>query len=437
MDRAIDAAARAFNGWSTAPREQRRAVLGRVADRVVADAERLADAMATEVSKPITMARAEVKRLELTFRLAADFLVTPAREEIALDYDPRGVDYRCLVERVGIGPVLAIVPFNWPYNLAAHKLAASLAAGDTVVLKPSPLAMRSTLALAELVDACGLPPGVLNAVGCDALVAERAVADPRLKAVSFTGSERVGYRVLEVARDKRVILELGGDANALVFADADLDWAATRTSASAFGYAGQVCISAQHVRVQSSVLPAFRERLVAATVATRVGEPMDPGTVCGPMITEVAARRAIEWIDEAVALGAKRLVGGRRDGRLVEPTLLEDVPPTARLATEEAFAPILCLSEFRTTDEAFAAVNASRFGIHASVFTRDDVIIERAFRELEVGGLIVDDFPTLRFDAMPYGGVKRSGIGREGVRFAFEELSLPKVLLERRRDAQK
>jgi acyl-CoA reductase-like NAD-dependent aldehyde dehydrogenase len=189
--------------------------------------------------------------------------------------------------------------------------------------------------------------------------------------------------------------------------------------------------------VHASVLADFREQLLAATLATPYGDPLDPATVCGPMIDEDAARRAIAWIDEAVALGATLLAGGRREGRLVVPTLLEGVPATARLATEEAFAPILCLSSFATTEEGFAAVNASRFGIHTSVFTHDEAVVERAFRELEVGGVVIDDFPTLRFDAMPYGGVKRSGLGREGVRYAFEELSLPKVLLERRRDAQK
>ncbi|MBM4356588.1 MAG: aldehyde dehydrogenase family protein [Deltaproteobacteria bacterium] len=437
MDQAIAAASRAFAAWSSTPREERRRSLACVADRVHDEAERLADAMAREVGKPITMARAEVTRLELTFRLAADFLAAPAREEVPLDYDPRGASYRCFVERIGVGPVLAIVPYNWPYNLAAHKLAPALAAGNTVVLKPSPLAMISTLALVALVDACGLPPGVLNAVGCAEDVAERAVADPRIKAVSFTGSERVGFRVREVARDKPVVLELGGDASALVFPDADLEWAASRIAASAFGYAGQVCISAQHARVHAAILPAFRERLLAATLATPMGDPLEATTVCGPMIHEDAARKAIDWIEEAVALGARLLAGGRRDGRLVEPTLLEDVPRNARLATEEAFAPVVCLSSFADTEDAFAAVNASRFGLHVSVFTRDEALVERAFRELEVGGVVVDEFPTLRFDAMPYGGVKRSGVGREGIRYAFDELSVPKVLLERRPVIQK
>jgi acyl-CoA reductase-like NAD-dependent aldehyde dehydrogenase len=432
MDRALDAAAAAFPAWSRSPREERRAVLERIAERVTRDAEVLAATMAREVHKPITMARAEVQRLALTFRLAAQLLDEEARVELPLGFDARGADFRAFVERVGLGPVLAIVPYNWPYNLAAHKIAPALAAGNTVIVKPSPLALRSTLALVRLVHACGLPPGVVNALGCDPAVAERAAADPRVKLVSFTGSELVGYRVREVAKDKPVVLELGGDASALVFADADLAWAASRIALSAYGYAGQVCISAQHARVEASAHEAFRAALVEATRATPFGDPLEPTTVCGPMIREDAARRAAAWLEEAVRGGAKVLAGGTRAGSLFAPTLVEGVPQGCKLATEEVFAPILCLSTFSSEKEAYAAVNASRFGIHASVFTRDEARVERAFHALEVGGVVVGDMPSLRFDNMPYGGVKRSGQGREGVRYAYEEMSTPKVLLARR-----
>lgn len=432
MDEAIASAARAFPAWSRSTRAERRTVLERVADLVEARADELAEGMAREVKKPITLARAEVTRLAVTFRLAARLLDGRAREELPLDYDARGADHRCYVERVGLGVVLAIVPYNWPYNLAAHKLAPALAAGNTVVLKPSPLAYRSTMRLVRILDEAGLPAGVLQALGGAPAVAERAVSDPRVALVSFTGSERVGFRVREVAGPKPVVLELGGDASALVFADADLSFAARRIALSAFGYAGQVCISAQHARVERHALDAFRAVLVAETEAVVVGDPLDPKTVCGPMIDESAAERAVSWIDEAVRFGARVLVGGRRDGATVYPTLLEGVPPEARLAHEEAFAPVLTLSAFDSAEEGIAAVNASRFGIHASVFTRDRTVAERAFRDLEVGGVVWNDLPTLRFDGMPYGGVKRSGIGREGVRYAFEAMSTPKVLLERR-----
>ncbi len=432
MDRAIEAAAQAFPVWSRAPRCERKALLERIAARVLVEADFLADTMAREVRKPVTWARAEVTRLAITFQLAAELAGAEAREELPLGFDARGANYRCFVERVGLGPVLAIVPYNWPYNLAAHKLAPALAAGNTVILKPSPLALRSTFALARLIEACGVPPGVLNVVGCDAGVAELAVKDPRVKCVSFTGSEAVGFRVREVAKDKPLVLELGGDASALVFADAELGWAASRIATSGYGYAGQVCISAQHARAEAAIYPAFREAMVAETLAIPYGDPLDPNTVCGPMITGAAASRAMEWISEAESAGARVLAGGRREGDLVTPTLLEGVPKGCRLASEEAFAPVVCLASFDTEAEAFAAVNASRFGIHASVFTKDKARIERAFRDLDVGGVIVDDFPTLRFDNMPYGGVKRSGVGREGVRYAYEEMSLPKVLLVRR-----
>jgi len=432
MDEAIAAASRAFPAWSRTTRAERRELLMRVASMVETQLDVLAEEMAREIAKPIVWARAEVTRLAVTFRLAAELLDARAREELSLERDARGRDYCCEVERFGVGVVLAIVPYNWPYNLAAHKLAPALAAGDTVVLKLSPLAYRSTMALVRLIQEAGLPPGVLNALGGSPEVSERAVADPRIALVSFTGSEAVGFRVREVAGGRPVILELGGDASALVFADADLGFAATRIATSAYGYAGQVCISAQHARVEASALDSFREALIAETRALPVGDPLDPKTVCGPMIDEHAAIRALDWIDEAVALGARLLVGGTREGRLVYPTLLEGVPPLAKLAHEEAFAPVLTLSSFASAEEAFAAVNASRFGLHASVFTRDQVLVERAFRELEVGGVIWNDHPSMRFDVMPYGGVKRSGMGREGLRYAYEAMSTPKVLLGRR-----
>ena len=432
MERTLDAASGAFPAFRSSPREERQALVVRIAASVRERAEELAQLMAVEVGKPIAWARAEVTRLAVTFELAGELLDEPARTELSLQRDARGADYRCFVERVGIGPVLAIVPYNWPYNLAAHKLAPALAAGNPVVLKPSPQAALSTLTLAELIHAAGAPPGVIGAVCCGPEVAEAAARDPRIAMVSFTGSERVGWHIKELVTNKPVVLELGGDASVLVFADADLDLAAARACLGGYGYAGQVCISVQHVRAHADVYDAVRERLTRMTLATAFGDPLLPATVCGPLISSHAADRVMAYIDEARRGGGKVLAGGEREGNVVLPTLLEDVPGSCKLAQEEVFGPVMTLSRFGSAEEAFAAVNRSRFGIQCGIFTHDEALIAAAFRELDVGGVVVNDFPTLRFDVMPYGGVKRSGVWREGLRYAYDEMTLPKVLLGRR-----
>jgi len=273
---------------------------------------------------------------------------------------------------------------------------------------------------------------VVNALLCDNSVAESIALDSRIAMVSFTGSERVGWHLRSLLPEKPIVLELGGDASALVFPDADLDWAVARIATSAYGYAGQVCISAQHMRVERPVYDEVRERMIAATEATPTGDPLREETVCGPLISAEAAERVMEWIAEAESNGATVLAGGNRVGNVVEPTLIEGVGRECRLATDEVFGPVLTLSRFEDEDHGYSMVNQSRFGIHASVFTRDSARIERAYRSLQVSGVIANDFPTLRFDAMPYGGLKRSGLGREGVCYAYDEYTNPKVLLERR-----
>lgn len=428
---ALDAAHRAFDAWKRTPRHERQALLRRVASKVRERSDELGEVMSAEVGKPITWARAEVARLAVTFDLAADLLSAPSGVMEPADMDPRGVGHWLRVERFPVGVVLAIVPYNWPYNLAAHKLAPALAAGCTVVLKPSRAAALSTMTLARLIHECGCPPGVLNAVNVAPQLAERMALDARVKFVSFTGSPAVGWALKAKVPEKRVSLELGGNGFAWVCRDADLDWAAQRIAAGAYGYAGQVCIAVQHVLCEESVYPSFRAKLIDATRNTPWGDPSDPNTVCGPLISSDDADRVLEWVEEAVSAGASVLAGGNRVNQVVEPTLVEGVPPHVRLGCEEVFGPVATVESSPSFQAMIERVNAGPYGIHCGVFTRDLALAERAFQELEVGGVVVGDGPTLRLDAMPYGGVKRSGFGREGVRYAFEEMTEPKAMLVR------
>ncbi|WP_025228340.1 aldehyde dehydrogenase family protein [Fimbriimonas ginsengisoli] len=430
----VDAAHSAYQSWRESPRHLRQALLRRIAALVREREAELVELLTLEVGKPIVWSRGEVARLALTFDYAADILGTYGLEAIPVDTDARGEGLRCTVERFPIGVIFCIVPYNWPYNLTAHKLAPALASGNTVVVKPSPLAPLSTLTLMRLIHEAGCPPGVVNAWnGPPALAQRLLVEDPRIRMLSFTGSVAVGWKLKELLPDRRVLLELGGDASAIVHGDADLEWAAARSIAGGFGYAGQICISIQHVLVQSSIYDAMRSRLIAATESCRYGEPLDEATVCGPMISNEAADRVQQMIDEAVGAGATIIAGGGRQGRLLRPVLLENVQPGTRLAHEEVFGPVLTLSRYETIDEAIVRVNESPYGIQTGIFTHSLAVAERAFRRLDVGGVIVNDYPTLRFDNMPYGGNKRSGFGREGVRYAMDEMTESKTMLVRPR----
>jgi acyl-CoA reductase-like NAD-dependent aldehyde dehydrogenase len=430
---AVETSAVAFEKWRRSTRLDRQRLLRSIAGVVRARESELAELLTLEVGKPISWAKGEVDRLAITFDLAGDLVSQYGGQWIPVDFDERGDGYRCVAERVPVGPVLAIVPYNWPYNLAAHKIAPALAVGCTVVLKASHQAPLSTLSLARLINEAGCPPGVVNAVYCEPEVAEAMALDSRIKMISFTGSPSVGWRLKKVAAEKRVSLELGGDATAIVCADGDLDFAVQRCVAGGYGYAGQICIAVQHVTVESSVYDKFKDSMVKATLACPSGDPKDPTTVCGPMISSEAVDKVMSWIDEAVSAGARLLAGGTRAGNVIAPTLLEDVPFSTKLGHEEVFGPVLTLSRFETLDEAIATVNASSYGIQCGLFTHDIRLVEKAFREIDTGGLIVGDYPTLRFDNLPYGGIKKSGFGREGVQFAMDEMTEWKTLLIRGR----
>lgn len=425
-EQAVLAAREAFPTWRHTAREQRRELLQNVAESIRARRDELAELMALEIGKPVSLALGELDRCALTFDLAAQATEMLAPESFDLTFDTRGKGYSGSAQRFPIGPVLCITPYNWPFNLAAHKIAPALAAGNTVILKGSPLSALCSLTLARLIHEAGFPPGVLNAIQGEPPIAEWVARHPEVAMVSFTGSPAVGFHLKEMLPHKRVALELGGDAFAIVCADSDLDWAASRCAAGAYGYAGQVCISVQHVLAEGAIYESFRDKLIAATDSTPTGDPRDRRTICGPLMTNDAADRVLAWIDEAEQSGARILAGGNRIGNVIEPTLVEapaEVAGNPKLFTEEVFGPVLTLRPYQAFEAALHRVNASQFGLQVGLFTNHEERIARAYDILEVGGLVVGDFPTLRFDNMPYGGVKRSGFGREGVRFAIEEMT--------------
>ena len=428
---AVDSGHDAFASWRHSPRRERQALLRRIAALVRERKDELVEVLTLEVGKPIVSSEGEVARLALTFEDAADEASRFGLEQLPVDMDARGDGYRLTVERFPIGVILGIVPYNWPYNLAAHKLAPALATGNTIVLKPSQQAPLSTLLLAKLIHEAGCPPGVVNAVNVASKEVLPVAQDPRVKMVSFTGSPSVGWMLKKELSDKRVSLELGGNATAIVAEDADLEWAIPRIVTGGYAYAGQICISIQHVLVHSSRYHDVRSCLIQGTMDCPSGDPSDRKVVCGPLISSSAADKVVEWIEEAVRLGGRVIAGGERSGNVIEPTLVENVPGAAKLSCQEVFGPVMTIAPYDTLDEAIDRVNASDYGIHCGIFTSDLRVAEKAFREIEVGGVIVNDYPTMRFDNMPYGGVKRSGFGREGIRYAMEEMTELKAMLVR------
>ena len=411
----------------------RAAALMHVSSRLAARVEEVARLITAENGKPIVWARSEATRAAETFRWAAEEVRRDGGELLRLDTETSAVGRAAIVRRFPRGPVLAIAPFNFPLNLVAHKLAPALAVGAPVLVKPAPSTPLSALLLGELLAETELPAGMWSVLPVPNAEMPALVQDPRLPVVSFTGSVPVGWSIRDAVPRKHVTLELGGNAAAVVLgdwsSDADLDLAARRIATFATYQGGQSCISVQRVLVDRSVHDRLLERLVAEVGALATGDPSDDATIVGPLVDEAAARRVEEWVDEAVADGAKVLVGGVRDGSSYAPTVLVEVPADARCTTEEIFGPVLTVTPFDTTEEAFALVNDSRFGLQAGLFTHDLRAAFAAHRELEVGGVVVGDVPTLRSEQMPYGGTKESGVGREGLRYAMDDYTYERVLV--------
>lgn len=427
---AIEAARGGFAKMRALPRHARRELLARIADAITQARQSLGEELARSCGKPIAQALGEVDRAAMTFSLAADEARRFGGEVVPLDVDPRTVGYAGLVHRFPVGPISAITPFNFPLNLLAHKVAPAIAVGSSLVVKPPPQCPQMAFRLAGIMAECGLPAGAYNVLHLPIAVAEQLATDPRFAMLTFTGSPAVGWHLKNVAGKKKVCLELGGNAAAVVHEDAgDLDWVAQRLALGAFAYAGQVCIKVQRVLVHQPIYDKFIEKLVSATSALPCGDPLDPKTVVGPMIDSAAADRVESWTREAVAAGAEPLLATRRQGTVLTPGILARVPRDAKVSCKEIFGPVSIVMPYRDWAEALTLVNDSDFGLQAGIFTHDINRIFAAFNGLEVGGVVVNDFPTLRVDNFPYGGVKDSGFGREGVRYAMEEMSEPRMLV--------
>ncbi len=426
---AIAAAVKAFGTTRRLPAFERQRVLRHVAHSIAERKEQFAHTIAQEAGKPIKAARSEVDRAIFTFTVAAEESTRISGEYLPLDWQEFTVGRWGIVRRFPVGPVAGITPFNFPLNLVAHKIAPSIATGCPMVLKPGSKTPLTALLLAEAVQQAGWPDGALNVLPLSNEDAGLLVSDDRLKLISFTGSAAVGWGIKQRSGKKKVLLELGGNAGVIVHGDADLEFAASRCVAGGFTYAGQSCISVQRILVESSAFGKFTELLLAGVARLRTGDPLDESTDLGPMIRESDAARAAQWVEEAVRGGARLLCGGHRNGSLMEPTVLTGTEPEMKVNCQEIFAPVVTLEAYDSFDDALRRVNNSPYGLQAGVFTRDVKRLFTAFEELEVGGLIAGDVPTFRIDNMPYGGVKDSGLGREGLRYAIEEMTEPRLLV--------
>jgi len=428
---AVHHAAASMRRTRALPRWKRREILEDVAAALLAQKERFAQLIVAEAGKPIRLARTEVDRSVLTFKTAAEEAARLGGESIPLDLTEGNEERWGLVQRFPVGPVLAITPFNFPLNLVAHKVAPAIAAGCPILLKPSPQTPFTALALGEVILKAGWHEEALAVLPLSntdtAWLAEK---EDRLKLVSFTGSAKVGWELKSHSGRKRVLLELGGNAAMILHGDwPDLDEAAQRTVFGAFNFAGQSCVSVQRVFVERGIFQPFLQKVVELSGKLSVGNPSDEATEVGPMVRPSEAKRIEAWIKEAIDGGAKLVAGGERKGSVFSPTILTDTKPGMKIRDEEAFGPVLIVEPYEDFEQALADVNHSRFGLQAGLMTLDAGRIMTAFRELEVGALIVGDTPNWRLDPMPYGGVKDSGLGREGIRSAIEEMTEPRMMV--------
>jgi acyl-CoA reductase-like NAD-dependent aldehyde dehydrogenase len=435
IDQAIEAAEHATKAMQAFPAYKRQEVLNHCVKRFEERFEEIAMALCLEAGKPIKDSRGEVTRLIDTFRIAAEEAVRIGGEVVPMDITPRAKGYTGMWKRVPIGPCSFISPFNFPLNLAAHKVAPAIAAGCPFILKPASLTPIGALIIGEILAETDLPEGAFSILPCHRDGADLFTTDDRLKLLSFTGSPDVGWQLKAKAGKKPVVLELGGNAACLVDEGTDVDDAVARIVFGAYYQSGQSCISVQRIIVHESLYDEVKAKLTKAVNALVHGDPRDENTFIGPMISEKEATRLHNWAIDAVEKGAKVLCGGQRDGAMLEATLLENVDSHLDVNQQEAFGPVAILSKFTDFDKALEAINDSMFGLQAGLFTKDIYKIQKAWNELEVGGVVIGDVPSYRVDHMPYGGVKDSGLGREGVRYAIEDMTELRMLVIRNPNA--
>jgi len=428
LEDAVKSSQRAFEITRKLPAYKRADILKNIVRGLEQRKEELAKTITLEAGKPITDSRGEVSRAINTFQIASEEAKRIEGEVIPLDLMQGSEGRLGIVRRFPIGPILGITPFNFPLNLVAHKVAPAIASGNTIILKPAPKTPITAILLGEIATEAGLPAGALNVIPCSNLLAEKLVTDDRIKKLSFTGSAAVGFKLKAKAGMKKITLELGGNAGVIIHSDADIDFAAKRCTIGGFSYAGQICISVQRIYVQKNIYGEFLDKFLANIKKLRMGDPMDESTNIGPMIEQGASQRTEEWLNEAIKDGAKILTGGKRNGNFFEPTVLTNTKPSMKVCGEEVFAPLVTVEQYDKFEESVVMVNNSLYGLQAGLFTRDIKNIFYAYNEIEVGGVIVNDIPTYRIDHMPYGGVKMSGFGREGIRYAINEMTELKLL---------
>lgn len=428
VEDALRTAERAFEVSRSLPAHRRGEILETASDIIRSRRGELARSIVLEAGKPIRDAEGEVDRAIITFWVASSEARRFGGEIIPLDLTPASEGRVGLIQRFPLGPVLGISPFNFPLNLVSHKVAPAIAVGNPIIIKPASATPITALLLADIVREAGLPSGCLTVLPVRSSLAERMVTDPRIKKLTFTGSAEVGWRLKQKAYNKRVTLELGGNAGLIIHSDADVEKLIPRVVTGSFSYSGQSCISVQRILVHQPSYEAFLEKFVRRTETLRLGDPLDRNVDVGPMIDEKAAAKAEEWVKKAASAGAKILTGGQRDGAFLKPTILTDVKHDMEVSCNEVFAPVVTVAPYTDFREAVRIVNDSRYGLQAGIYTSDMGRILYAFRNLEVGGIMVNDVPTFRVENMPYGGVKDSGYGREGLRYAMEEMTEMRLL---------
>jgi glyceraldehyde-3-phosphate dehydrogenase (NADP+) len=423
IESAIESATNAFKLTKNLPSYRRKEILQNISSELLKQKEELATLISIETGKPIKLSRIEVDRAINTFQIAAEEVDRINGEVLTLDITPQSEKRFGITKRFPVGPILAITPFNFPINLAAHKIAPAIAVGNTIIFKPATAAMVTGNKLASIINDVSKIPGLINTINCSGSMIEKFLSDERIKKISFTGSCEIGWRIKQIASKQKVTLELGGNAGVMVDKDADLNFAVPRLVSGSFAHAGQICISVQRIFVHREIFDSFIEKFVEETSKVKCGDPLDENVIVGPMITENDAKRIEEWVNEAVSDGAKILIGGKRKGEFYKPTVLTNTKPEMKVNSLEAFAPIVTIEPVNSFEEGIQQINNSKYGLQAGVFTNNLKNALYAFDNIEVGGLMINDYPTFRVDNMPYGGIKDSGTGREGLKYAIEEMT--------------